>query len=448
MALFRLTYGNPREVLGWSFYDIANSAFATAILAVIFNKYYAGVVAGGDAGTIFSVLGWEIRVPGVSAFNFAVALSMIIVAVTSPLLGAIADYSGLKKRFLLVYCIFGAVFTALLGTVGPGEVLWGGVLFVIALVGFAGGNVFYNAFLPEIAAHEDLGKVSGMGWALGYIGGGLCLLLNLCMLQYPSILGLGEPAPITSVFPVVGIWWLVFSIPMFVWVRERAPRQSKPAGQTYFGIGKRRLVKTFRDIRRFRELWKFLLAYFLFNDGIEMVIIMAAIFGDQVLGMTSGQLILFFLVVQGVAFFGAVGFGYLVDCIGNKLTLIITLLVWTGIVLWAYFIGWLTDPVMEYYVLGVLVGLVMGGSQSAARSMQALFVPVENSAEFFSFFAISGKFASVLGPLLFGLVTLITGSLRLGILVLVVFFIAGMGILMTVNEAKGRQQARVPVTVN
>ena len=445
MTLLRLQYKNPREVVGWSFYDIANSAFATSILAVIFNKYFAGVVAGGAEGTVFSLLGWEIRVPGVSAFNFAVALAMIIIAVSSPLLGAIADYSGLKKRFLFVYCVVGVVFTALLSTVGAGDVIWGGILFVIALIGFAGGNVFYNALLPEIAAQDDLGKVSGIGWAVGYIGGGLCLLVNLCMLQYPSVIGLREPTSITAVFPVVAVWWLVFSIPMFLWVRERAPRQRKPPGQSYFHIGKTKLQQTFRDIRRYRELWKFLLAYFLFNDGIEMVIIMAAIFGDQVLHMDSGQLILFFLLVQGVAFFGAMGFGFLVDWIGNKITLIITLIVWSGIVIWAYFIGWLTDPIKEYYLLGIVVGLVMGGSQSAARSLQALFVPLQNSAEFFSFFAISGKFASVLGPLTFGLVTLITGSLRTGILVLIVFFLLGMGILFTVDEAKGRLEGQAPV---
>jgi UMF1 family MFS transporter len=445
MSLFRFQYNNPREVLGWSFYDIANSAFATSVMAVIFNKYFAGVVAGGAEGTAFNFLSVEIRIPGASVFNFAVAAAMIIIALTSPLLGAIADYSGLKKRFLLVYCIVGAVFTGLLVTVGPGDVIWGGVIFIIALMGFAGGNVFYNAMLPEIAHRDDLGKVSGIGWALGYVGGGLCLLLNLCMLQYPSVLGLKHPTPITWIFPVVGAWWLLLSLPMFLWVRERAPRRKKPPDQSYYQVGKARLMKTFREIRRFPELWKFLVAYFLFNDGIEMVIIMAAIFGDEVLHMDSGQLIVFFLMVQGVAFFGALGFGQLVDRIGNKLTLIITIVVWSIIVLWAYCIGWLFDPVKEYYVLGVLVGLVMGGSQSAARSMQALFVPVQNAAEFFSFFAISGKFASVLGPLTFGLAIIITGSLRSGILVLLVFFVAGMGILMTVNENKGREQANVPV---
>ena len=273
----------------------------------------------------------------------------------------------------------------------------------------------------------------------------MCLLLNLCMLQYPSLIGLKQPTSITWIFPVVGVWWLLFSMPTFLWVRERAPRRKKPPDQSYYQIGKTRLMRTFREIRRFPELWKFLVAYFLFNDGIEMVIIMAAIFGDEVLHMNSAQLIIFFLMVQGVAFFGALGFGQLVDRIGNKLTLIITIVVWSVIVIWAYFIGWMFDPIKEYYLLGIMVGLVMGGSQSAARSMQALFVPVQNAAEFFSFFAISGKFAGVLGPLTFGLAIIITGSLRSGILVLLVFFLAGMGILMTVDESKGREEANVPI---
>ena len=445
MSFFRFKYKNPREVLGWSFYDVANSAFATSVMAVIFNKYYAGVVAGGAEGTVFSILGWHIRVPGASMFNFTVALAMIVVAITAPLLGAIADFSGVKKRFLFWYCVGGSIFTALLATVGPGDVLWGGFLFMLGLIGFSGGNAFYNALLPEIAAKEDLGKVSGIGWALGYIGGGLCLLVNLCMLQYPKVLGLREPTSIGAVFPVVGIWWFVFALPTFLWVKERAPRQIKPANQSYFNIGITRLRKTYKQLHRFRELWKFLLAYFLFNDGIETVIIMAAIFGDQVLHMSSGQLIMFFLLIQGVAFFGALGFGWMVDWIGNKKTLIITLITWTVVVFWAYFIGIFTDPVKEYYFLGVLVGIVMGGSQSAARSLQASFVPIQNSAEFFSFFAISGKFASVMGPLTFGLVTLITGSLRTGILVLVVFFLAGLGILLTVDETKGTAEALIPV---
>jgi UMF1 family MFS transporter len=446
MSFFHFKYKNPREVLGWSFYDVANSAFATTVMAVIYNKYYAGVVAGGEQGTVFSLLGKHIRVPGSSAFSFSVAMAMIVVALTAPLLGAIADFSGVKKRFLFGYCLAGSIFTALLSTVGPGDVVWGGLLFMCGLVGFSGGNVFYNALLPEIAAKEDLGKVSGIGWALGYIGGGLCLLVNLCMLQYPKILGFREPTSISAVFPVVGIWWFLFAQPTFLFVKERAPRQKRPANQSYFNIGVARLRRTFRQLHRFRELWKFLLAYFLFNDGIEMVIIMAAIFGDQTLHMTSAQLITFFLMVQGVAFFGAMGFGWLVDWIGNKKTLIITLSIWTLVVLWAYFIGWFTDPVKEYYLLGILVGLVLGGSQSSARSLQASFIPVQNSAEFFSFFAISDKFASVLGPLTFGLVTLITGSLRTGILMLVIFFLAGLGILLTVDESKGRGEAMVPIS--
>ncbi len=321
-----------REIFGWVMYDFANSAFATTILAVIFNQYFATVVAGGEKGV--DLLGF--RLHGASFFTFSLSLSMALSAVLSPFLGAVADSSGMKKRFLMIFCYTAVLFTGLLSFVHAGDYWMGAALFIIANIGFAGGNVFYNAFLPEISTRENIGRVSGMGWAWGYIGGGALLALNLVMLQYPEAIGF--PAGTFTVqdcFLSVALWWLIFSVPTFVFVKERG-KGTDPSRRLSFRAGYRRLKHTFRQIRTFRELTTFLVAFLIYNDGIETVIVMASIFGAEVLGMQTQELILFFLMIQGIAFLGSLAFGWLADAIGNKRTILITLGVWSLIVIWAF----------------------------------------------------------------------------------------------------------------
>ena len=431
-----------REIFSWAMYDFANSAFATTILAVIFNQYFATVVAGGERGIDF----FGFRLHGASFFTFSVALSMAISAVLSPFLGAVADASASKKRFLMVFCYTAILFTGLLYFVHEGNYWRGAIFFIVANIGFAGGNVYYNAFLPEISTDENIGRISGLGWASGYIGGGALLAINLIMLKYPDLLGF--PAGYFTVqdcFLTVALWWLIFSLPTFLILRERAQKTLPSVRRSYFSEGYQRLQHTFRRIKTFKELTKFLVAYLIYNDGIETVIVMASIFGADVLGMETGEIILFFLMIQGIAFFGSLFFGFLADAIGNKKSVMISLGIWSLVVIWAFRLGIIWDPKTEYWILGVLAGVVMGGSQSASRSLQGIFTPDANSAEFYGFFAVSGKFASVFGPLIYGILIAITGNVQSGILSVLLFFIVGMVILWTVNEKKGLEEKQRPV---
>ncbi len=346
----------------------------------------------------------------------------------------------------MVFCYVAVLSTGFLYFVREGNYWRGAIFFIIANIGFAGGNVYYNAFLPEISSDENIGRISGLGWALGYIGGGVLLAINLVMLKYPYWLGF--PAGYFTVqdcFLSVALWWFVFSLPTFLFVKERAQKSFLTFQKNRFSEGYERLRQTFRRIRTFRELTKFLVAYLIYNDGIETVIVMASIFGAEVLGMETGEIILFFLMIQGIAFFGSLIFGFLADAIGNKRAVMISLGVWSLVVIWAFTLGIIWDPKTEYWILGGLAAIVMGGSQAASRSLQGILTPDANSAEFFGFFAVSGKFASVFGPLIYGILIGITGSVRSGILSVLFFFIVGMAILWTVDERKGMEEKQKPV---
>lgn len=431
-----------REIFGWAMYDFANSAFATTILAVLFNQYFATVVAGGEKGV--EILGF--RLHGASFFTFTVSLSMAISAFFSPFLGAVADASGFKKRFLMLFCYLAVLFTGLLYFVREGNYWRGAIFFIIANMGFAESNVFYNAFLPEISNEQNIGRISGLGWALGYIGGGTLLGINLLMLKYPEILGFRQGSfSIHDCFLSVSLWWFLFSIPTFLFLKERGRESPSGVKKEYLREGYRRLRETFRRVKQFRELTKFLLAFLIYNEGIETVIVMASIFGVQVVGMKTEEIILFFLMIQGIAFFGSLIFGFLADSIGNKRTVMISLVIWSLIVLWAFRLGIFWDQKTEYWILGILTGLVLGGSQAASRSLQGLFTPEANSAEFFAFYGVSGKFASIFGPLIYGILIALTGSVQSGVLSVLLFFVIGMAILWWVNEKKGMQEKENPI---
>ncbi len=431
-----------RSVAGWVFYDFANSAFATTILAVIFNRYYAEVVAGGPEGVPLQLFGVEFRMPGAALWSFLVALSTAIVAVSSPLLGAMADRAGWRKRFLVIYCYFGVAATVSLMWVGAGDVWLGAVLFICANLGFAGGNVFYNAFIVDVSRRESFGRVSGVAWGLGYLGGGLCLVLNLIMLQRPQLLGFPEGTfDVGDCLIVAGLWWGLFALPTMLLLKERRRVGERLSLVSLTAEGWRRLGRTFREMRRYRQLVRFLIAYLIFNDGIETVIIMAAIFGAEVVGMSAGELVGYFIMIQGTALVGSLIFGWLADRIGNRRTLLISLVVWLAVVIWAYALGWFIDLRTDFYIIGILAGLVLGGSQSAARAMQASFTPPRQSAEFFGFYAVSGRFSSIFGPLIYGGAILLVGGVKPAILVLGLFFIIGGALLIGVNEAEGIRAA-------
>ncbi len=432
-GLFSFRRKNRGQVFAWATYDFGNSAFATTILAVIFNKYYAGVIAGGASGvTIFGT-----QVPGTTVFTFFVSASMILVALLGPVFSALSDLGHLKRRMLLLHTGIGVFATGMLATLGAGDWLIGGIWFAIAQFGFAGSAIFYNAMLLDIADPQDFAKVSSIGWAWGYLGGGILLAVNLVMLQYPHLLG-AAPGTFTvqHCFLSAAIWWAVFTVPVALAVRRG---HSGHKVNIKHAIGA--LRRSIGHLSQLPTFTRFFFAYLLYNDGVETVIVMASIFGDQELHLATGELVLFFLMVQGVAFIGSIIFGIIANKFDNRRAVLIAVGIWSLVSLWGWQLGWLGDAKQEYWFLGILAGLVMGGTQAASRSLQAVLIPPNYSAEFFSFFAISGKFASAVGPAIFGLAVWVTGSLRVGMLSLLIFFVLGAWLLWGVSEEQGRREA-------
>ncbi|TKJ42322.1 hypothetical protein CEE37_01180 [candidate division LCP-89 bacterium B3_LCP] len=434
--------GFGREAWAWTSYDFANSAFATSVTAVIFSKYYAGVIAGGARGTDFHILGFDFNIPGASLFQLSVLIGTVLTIFISPFVGVFADMTGSKKKLLIVVTTVGCFFTAGLAFINPGDVLPGGLFYGIALCMFLLALNLYNAFLPQICSQRDIGLVSGFSWALGYMGGGICLLLNLIMLENPGILGFEEGTfGVSHVMLSVALWWWLFALPTFVGVKERPPRRDINSQTARPRQVWKNLVQTFKQARKYKQLWLFLIAYLFFTNGIETTISTASIFGDQELGMSTSSLITLFLIVQFTAFPGAILFGVLVDTYGNKKVLSLALSVWIVALIWVYNLGLFTDAVTEFYFAAVMIGIVLGGSQASARSLFASFTPPARSAEFFSFYGISGRLASVMGPLTFAAVNIATRSLRHSIIAMVVFFVIGLIILYRVNEEEGIQAA-------
>jgi len=414
-----------RSIWAWAMYDFANSAFATTVLAVVFNVYFVTRVVPPEGLFVFGL-----QIPGESLWAYTVSLSMFLIFAMAPVLGAMADYYGKKKVFLTIFWLIGCAATAGLFVVKPGDVWKGIFLFVMGNVGFAGGNVFYNGFLPHLGEREVMGRVSGFGWAVGYAGGGLCLALNLVMINFPGAFGLtaGDEA-VRACFLVVGLWWFLFGLPQLFWLKEEGASKIGEAKWKALSIGCMRLWDTVRHFRRFSNLGKFLLAYLVYNDGIETIILMASIFGAQALGMAQNDLILCFLMIQGVAFLGSLLFGWSADRFRHKPTLFITLGIYVAVIIWAY----VMQTRREFWVLGAIVGLILGGSQAASRSLMGILTPPQKSAEFFAFFSVVGKMTAVLGPLQFGLVTQFWG-IRAGILSLLIYFVFGGALLMFVKE--------------
>ncbi len=398
-----------KNILGWISYDFANSSFTTVIVTVVYSVYFKSVIVGKEG-------------IGDSLWGLSVSLSMLIVALISPILGAIADYTRSKKKFLFVFCYTSVLFTGLLYFVHAGAVMWGMLIFMIANIGYEGGNVFYNAFLPEITTKKNLGKVSGLGWGIGYIGGLSALLLSYLFIE----------TNVPLVFPLIAVFFGIFAIPIFVFLKEsKTKKQSQNIN--YIKVGYERIKNTFHRIKDLKELSRFLISFFIYNDGIKTVIVFAAIYGAQRFGMTGSQLIIYFVLANITSFIGSIIFGFIVDRIGAKRTISITLLIWIAVVVWAFF----CNNVTQFYGVGLLAGIAIGSCQSASRSLFSLLTPEDKHAEFFGFYAVSGKAAAIIGPLLYGLLVLILHSQRLAILSIALFFVAGFFVLQTVNEEKG-----------
>lgn len=401
-----------RSMFGWIMYDFANSSYVTVIVTVVYSVYFKDVVVGsGELGT--------------ALWGRAMSLSMLMVAISAPIFGAIADHSKSKKKFLFINCYIAVIFTALLFFVREGDILKGMLFFIIANFGFNSGNVFYNALLGDVASREDMGKVSGWGWGVGYIGGLLSLVLVLPLVQNDLT---------HFVFPTIALFFGVFALLTFIMVKELKQKIKK---KNYFRIAYERIYTSGKNIKNFRELLKFFVSYLLYNDGIIIVISFAAIYGATRFGMSQEQLIIYFIIANLSSILGALIFGYVLDKIGAKTTISITLLIWVLVVLGAFF----SQTITHFYLVGLLAGIAIGSSQSSSRTMLALLTPDEKMAEFFGFYAFTGKMASIAGPFVYGEIARITQDQRYAILSVLFFFVAGGLLLQTVNEKHGRENA-------
>lgn len=423
----------PRPVWGWAFYDFANSAFATTVMSVVFSVYFAKVLVPPEGAHLFGT-----RVPAESLWGYMVSMVMVLVILLAPGLGAIADHRSNKRSFLMLFTIVGALANIGLYGATPPRLWYGFALIFMALLGYELALVFYNAFLTDITTDESAGRVSGFGFALGYIGGGTCLAINMAMLAKPIWFGIDSADPTlparTSV-GLAGFWWLLFSIPTFLWVHDivRIVPAAQHSAVQVIGGALRQLVATWQSLSEKRDLKRFLLSYLIFNDGIQTILLMASIFGAKELNMSAAELALCYLVIQFVAFVGAMVFGRLADAWSHKKVILTTLLVYTVMIVWA--IGMKRS--WEFWTMGVIIGIVLGGSQAAARSLFAVMIPPERSTELFALYAVVGKAAALIGPAVFGLVAQFAG-LRMGIASLLVFFVVGGAILFTVNESYNR----------
>ncbi len=424
-----------RERWAWYLYDFGNSAYAAVVLLAVYATYFKDQVVGGADGS---------RLWGLS-----VGIAMLIVAITSPILGSIADFSGAKKRFLFFYTAMACLFTAMLFFVQQGDVLMGMVFFILAETGYRSAQVFYNALLPEITPEEDLGRVSGAGWAIGSAGGIVCLLLILALIQL-----IGGSLIVRASLVITAAFFATFAAPIFIWLRERAQAQPLPAGENYLTVGFKRLWRTFKRVRQLREFIKFFIAFLIYNDGIIMTLNFAAILGQELFGLDQQQLILFVILVQATSVGGAYVFGLLAQHSSCKRALILSNLLMIGATIWLYF----NNSSTGFFIIGAVAGFALTGVQSVSRSMVGILSPPGRSAEFYGFFATAGRTSSFIGPTVYGWVAAEAAlwyeaqgqtalqaeqsGLRLAIFAIVAFLVLGLIFLSFVNETRGRAVAK------
>jgi UMF1 family MFS transporter len=435
-VLERLGLHRP-ELRAWAMYDWALSGLQTVITTAIFPIYFVRVAAAHLPGS-----------SGTQLYARANTIAMLIVAIVSPLLGAVTDYKGNKKAFLAFFTTIGVTGAAAMFFIHRGDVVLASSLFIVALIGGSGCLVFYESLLPHIALPNEMDRVSTAGYALGYLGGGLLAALNLLWIQKPEWFGLPHGTglseseatlPVRLAFVSVAIWWILFSIPLFRRVPEppRKLESDEQSAANPLRAAFRRIVETLRELRRYRNAFLMLVAFLLYNDGVQTIIKMAAAYGTEI-GIGQGALIAAFVLVQFVGVPCAFAFGWIASRIGAKPAIFAGLLVYTAITILGYFM----DSATDFFVLAILVGTVQGGTQALSRSLFASMIPPHKSGEFFGFYSIFEKFAGIFGPLLFDLTIAATGASRNAILSVIAFFIAGAVLLHFVNVDAGQREAR------
>jgi MFS transporter, UMF1 family len=427
-----------REQIGWYFYDWANSAFSTTVVTVFLGPYLTSVAqAAADSNGMVYPLG--IPVLADSFFAYIVSLSVVLQVFFLPILGAVADYSHRKKQMLGITAYLGAFATIGLYFLNGDNYMLGGGLFLLANLSFGASVVFYNAYLPEIASADERDKVSSQGWAMGYLGGGILLLVNLLFVQFwAEDLGLTTGQAVRISLVSAGMWWAIFTlVPLFT-LQRRQPLKSLPPGESLWRIGFTQLRHTLSRLPNYPHTLLFLIAYLLYNDGIQTVIALSAQFGAEELGMETASLVQLILMVQFVAFFGALGFGYLARRIGTKQSIMISLVIWLGVTVYTYAF---LQTVTQFFILGGVIAIVLGGSQALSRSLFSLMIPAGQEAEYFSLYEVSERGTSWMGPLIFGLTLQFSGSYRLALLSIAIFFAIGLAILTRVNVRRAISEA-------
>ena len=412
--MFKLDFGeNRKKILSWAMYDWANQAFATSVLAGILPIYYSTVAASNlDPST--ATVYW----------SYTLTIALLIIALLAPVFGAISDYSNQKKFYLKICTFFGILFTALLYFINSGDWLYASIIFILANIGFSLGEIFYNSLLKFIAGNSDVDRISTFGYATGYFGGGLLLGINLLMFLYIE----DSQFAAKLCFLSVSVWWAFFSMPLFKNVDEPVTN-TQFENINYIKVGFSRLFRTFKEIKKYRQLFLFLIAFWVYNDGIGTIIKLALIYGTE-LGIGATSLLGALLATQFIGIPFTMLFGRMSGKIGTKNSIYIGLIVYTIISILAFFI----TTALHFWILALLVGTVQGGTQALSRSYFCSMVPEEKSAEFFGFYGMSSKFAGIAGPLTFAIVAQLTGSSRLSILSIIVFFIAGIIVLSFVKE--------------
>jgi MFS transporter, UMF1 family len=425
-----------REQRGWYLYDWANSAFVTTVVALFLGPYLTALAkAAADTAGFVHPLG--VRVDARSYWSYAVSLSVILQVLVLPIVGAIADYGSRKKQYLAATAYLGAGAAIAMYWLQGSAYLWGGVLFIVANVSFGGSVVIYNSFLPEIAPPEQRDAVSSRGWGIGYIGGGVLLALNLVLFMNAARLGITEGLAVRINLASAGVWWAVFTIPTLFALRNRTAHHAVPHGRRPVGAVLGQLRHTVADIRRYPETVTFLVAYLLYNDAIQAVLALAAQFGNDELKIPVSKLTLAILMVQFVGFFGAVGFQWLAAALDAKRAILVSLVIWTATLIYIYAA---VKTTAEFFLAAAIVAVVMGGSQALSRSLFAQLIPPGKEAEYFSIYEVSDKGTSWLSPLVFGLALQFTRSYRVAILSLIIFFLAGLAVLLRVDVKRGEAE--------
>jgi UMF1 family MFS transporter len=421
------------QIIAWSLYDFANSAFTTLVVTFIYAKYFVqGIALDENEGT--------------RQWSLAVTVTAIVVAIASPYLGAIADRGGYRKTMLFTATLVAVVGSFALFFPTAGEVWLALSIFVVANIAFEIANVFYNAYLPDIAPQERIGRISGYGWAAGYVGGLICLVIALVGFVQPDVpwFGLTKTggAHVRATSILVAIWYAAFSVPLFLWVRDR-PGRMPESTEPVWSAATRQLATTFREIRRYRQVFRLLVARLIYNDGLVTIFAFGGIYAGVTFGFSFSEVIVFGIALNVAAGAGAFAFGFLDDRVGGKQTILISLV---GLFL-ASLLAVFAPSKALFWVAGILVGILIGPNQSASRSLLGRFVPDDKENEFFGFYAFSGKATAFLGPLLLGQLTAMFQSQRAGVSIVAVFFLIGGLLLLRVDEAEGvRRAGRSTVT--